>query len=70
MLSGKEYLRSAKGRTIADNGETDVERNNNVCHLLTRGDWLSIKRLHCKKGGAGGGYKMKTIQFIDLQANG
>ena len=54
MLLGKRYLRLAKGPTIADNGETDVERNNNVCHLLTRGDWLSIKPLHCKKGGAGG----------------
>ena len=72
MLLGKKYLRLAKGPTIADNGETDVERNNNVCHLLTRGDWLSIKPLHCKKGGAGSrrGYKVKTIQFIDLQVNG
>ena len=69
MLSGKEYLRSAKGPTIADNGETDVERNNNVCHLLTRGDWLSIKPLHCKKGAVGG-IQSETIQFIDLQVNG
>ena len=64
MLLGKKYLRLAKGPTIADNGETDVERNNNVCHLLTRGDWLSIKPLHCKKGRAGGDTKWKPFNSL------